>query len=487
MRLTDLLNGFDVEVTGTTESKRSHITGLTSDSRQVKPGYLFAALPGGRTDGTAFISESIARGAAAVLTRAPDFERRESVAVIVDANPRRRLALLASRFYGRQPDVVAAVTGTNGKTSVVSFLRQIWTHAGRAAASVGTLGVQAPDAARSGSLTTPDPVELHATLAELADAGVDHLALEASSHGLSQHRLDGVRIAAAAFTNLTREHLDYHGSMADYLDAKRRLFAELVDAGGSCVVNADDAAGAEMIAAAEPRGIAVMTYGHAGRDVRLTAITPAAEGQRLELVVEGKTHCVSVPLVGVFQASNALCAAALAMATRVPAEVTVQALMALQGVRGRLELAARLDSGARVYVDYAHTPDALAAALAALRPHAAGRLIVVFGCGGDRDAGKRPEMGRIAAVLADHVIVTDDNPRGEDSAAIRRAILAGCPSATEIGDRAEAIAAAVAMLGTGDVLLIAGKGHETGQIVGDRVLPFDDAAAVRCAAAGRQA
>lgn len=467
----------------------TEITGLTADSRQVQPGFLFAALPGSRTDGRDYIKDALDRGATAILAAPGSVPAGITtaagapLAVLEDINPHRRFALLAARFFGRQPTTVAAVTGTNGKTSVVWFLRQIWTALGYPAASLGTLGVTAPSMQRSGSLTTPDPVSLQQTLADLAGQGVERLAMEASSHGLQQYRLDGVRIAAAAFTNLTRDHLDYHGTMEAYLAAKLRLFAELVDTGGAAVICADDPAADRVRRVAMGHRLRVITYGFGGEDLYISATAPTADGQRLTLSVFGRPYEVPLPLVGDFQAENALAAAGLAIATGGDPDQVMSALGQLQAVHGRLQKVARV-ADASIYVDYAHTPDALAVVLRALRPQAAGRLVVLFGCGGDRDGGKRPVMGRIAGELADRVIVTDDNPRSEDPAAIRRAILAACPNATEIGDRGEAIAAAVRLLAPGDVLLVAGKGHETGQIVGSTVLPFDDADAVRAAIRG---
>jgi UDP-N-acetylmuramoyl-L-alanyl-D-glutamate--2,6-diaminopimelate ligase len=466
-----------------TAARPIDITGLTSDSRRVAPGYLFAALPGTRFDGRAFIGEALARGAAAVL--APEGTQLPAamathVPLIVDANPHRRLALFAARFFGRQPETVCAVTGTNGKTSVVWFLWRLWTLLGRSAAALGTLGVQAPGVSRPGNLTTPDPVELHETLAMLADAGVDRLAMEASSHGLAQYRLDGVRLAAAAFTNVSRDHLDYHGSMAAYRAAKLRLFTDLLTDDGAIVLDPDAAGSAEVIAAARARGLRLLTVGSRGETLRLVAAEPRPDGQRLTIDNGGRTrHTIMLPLVGGFQATNALSAAALAIATGEDSGRVVSALVDLEPVPGRLQRVAMRGDGAAVYVDYAHTPDALATVLDALRPHTPGRLAVVLGCGGDRDAGKRPLMGAAAADRADLVIVTDDNPRGEDPAAIRRQVLAACPTAREIGNRREAIEVGIADLAAGDVLLVAGKGHETGQIVGDRVLPFDDAVEIR--------
>ena len=465
------------------------IAGLTADSRQVEPGFLFAAMPGNRADGRDFIGGAVERGAVAILAppgagvsgsaAGPD---RQGVALIVDENPRRRFALMAARFFSEQPSTVAAVTGTNGKTSVVWFLRQIWAGLGHEAASLGTLGLHAPDVEMTGRLTTPDPVELHRTLARLKLAGVNHLAMEASSHGLAQYRLDGVRVGAAAFTNLSRDHLDYHGSADAYLAAKSRLFSDVIADGGTAVLNADAADAANMESIARRRNLPVLSFGTKGRDIRLDRIETLEDAQRLTVTIDGETTPVLLPLAGNFQAWNALCALGLAIATGAEPEAALAALETLQGVPGRLEHVARMNSGARVYVDYAHTPDALASVLRALRPQTQGKLVVVFGCGGDRDPGKRPEMGRIAARLADTVVVTDDNPRGEQPSDIRRQIVAACPEATEIGDRAEAIAHALSGLSGGDVLVIAGKGHETGQTIGDRVLPFDDAEVARTAA-----
>ncbi len=464
-------------------SKDTDIVGLTCDSRLVEPGFLFAALAGARADGRAFIPEAMRRGAAAVL--APPGTRIETreppVPLLVDDNPRRRFALMAARFFASQPRTVAAVTGTNGKTSVVSFLRQVWTRLGRQAAGLGTLGIAAPGLEVGGSLTTPDPVELHRILADLAGRGVECLAMEASSHGLAQHRLDGVRVAAGAFTNLSRDHLDYHGSMESYLEAKTRLFSDIMGAGGVAVVNADAPYGEAVRAACAARGQRIITYGARGEDIRLEDAAPLPEGQRLRLTVMGRAHTVTLPLVGAFQAENALCALGLALACGEDEARAVAALEDLDGAPGRVQRIAGHPGGAAVFVDYAHTPDALASVLEALRPHARGRLFVVFGCGGDRDPGKRPQMGRTACALADVVIVTDDNPRSEDAARIRRQILAACEGARDIADRRQAIAAAVAELRPGDLLVVAGKGHEQGQIVGDEVRPFDDAEVLRAA------
>jgi UDP-N-acetylmuramoyl-L-alanyl-D-glutamate--2,6-diaminopimelate ligase len=402
--------------------------------------------------------------------------------VIEDENPRLRLASLAARFYGRQPATVAAVTGTNGKTSTVQFARQLWALLGHKAASLGTLGITAPGMDRYGSLTTPDTVSLHRALAELADAGIDHLAMEASSHGLDQYRLDGVKVAAAGFTNLSRDHLDYHGSMEVYLAAKAMLFDRVLPPGGAAVLNADTPEFTPLSELCARRGHRLIGYGAQAKELVLLDLLPLPHGQRLKLEVFGRVHDIRLPLAGRFQCMNALCALGLVIGGGADADDATAALEKLGGVHGRLELVANHPSGAPVYVDYAHTPDALETVLRALRPHAERKLVVVFGCGGDRDRGKRPVMGELASRLADRAIVTDDNPRTEVAAAIRREVLAGCPpDAEEIGDRGEAIRAAVRDLGEGDVLVIAGKGHEQGQTVGTEVLPFDDAEVARTA------
>jgi len=458
------------------------VTGLTADSRTVRPGDLFAALPGTRVDGRAFIADAVARGAVAVL--APEGTSWPSGVpprpLITDADPRRRLALMAAAFHAGQPATIAAITGTNGKTSTADFLRQIWAalHQGRAA-SLGTLGVIAPGMNPGGGLTTPDPVALHATLAALARAGIAHAAMEASSHGIEQRRLDGVRLSAAAFTTFTRDHLDYHRTMAAYLAAKLRLFEVLLPEGAPVVAHTalSDEALAALRSVAERRRLALLTVGPGGRFLDVLRAQPRADGTAITLRHARRVRTLALPLVG-FQADNALTAAALAIATGAPAEDVLALLPRLAGVRGRIERVAVLPNGAAVYVDYAHTPDAIATVLRALRPHATGRITIVFGAGGDRDPGKRALMGA-AAAAADRVIVTDDNPRSEDPAAIRAAVRAGCPGSEEIGDRRAAIAAAIAGLGPGDLLVIAGKGHEQGQIVGDRVIPFDDATVAR--------
>ncbi|HVB18283.1 MAG TPA: UDP-N-acetylmuramoyl-L-alanyl-D-glutamate--2,6-diaminopimelate ligase [Stellaceae bacterium] len=456
------------------------IAGLTADSRRVKPGFLFAALRGTARDGRAFAGDAVANGAVAILTDDPaalalDPDKSRRVAIIADPNPQRRLALLAARFYRRQPRIIAAVTGTNGKTSVAHFARELWAATGHKAASIGTLGLISPAGRRPGALTTPDPVDLHRDLAELAGAGIEHVALEASSHGLAQFRLDGVAVAAAAFTNLTRDHLDYHGDMASYRAAKERLFTTLLTPGGSAILNADGPEFPRLAALCRERGHKVIGYGGAAAaELRIADRAPRPFGQRIAADLFGRRHDIELPLVGAFQAMNAFAALGLVVATGTALDAALSVLPRLGGVPGRLQLVGETASGAAVFVDYAHTPDALATVLAALRPHAAGRLSIVFGAGGDRDRGKRPLMGRVTAELADRIYVTDDNPRSEQPAAIRRAILDAAPGAVEIGDRREAIAAAIAELHRGDVLVIAGKGHETGQIVGAEILPFDD-------------
>ncbi|HEY6433972.1 MAG TPA: UDP-N-acetylmuramoyl-L-alanyl-D-glutamate--2,6-diaminopimelate ligase [Acetobacteraceae bacterium] len=456
------------------------LAGVTADSRDVRPGFLFAALPGARADGRTFIADAVARGAAAVLAPSgtawpPGVPPRP---LLEDPEPRRQLARIAAMFAGAQPAVVAAVTGTNGKTSTVEFLRQIWA-ARHQAASLGTLGLNAPGFAPGPGLTTPDPVRLAATLARLAKAGIRHAAMEASSHGLHQYRLDGVRLSAAGFTNLTRDHLDYHGTEAAYRAAKLRLFAELLPPGAPAIANADmdPATLAALRDVAAARRLDLRTVGETGSAVRLVAVSPRPDGQDLELRTANRSRHIPLPLPGRFQAENALLAATLADALGEPD--ALDRLPALTGVRGRMERAARLANGAAAYVDYAHTPDALDRLLRALRPHTERRLLVVFGAGGDRDRGKRPLMGAAAARHADLVIVTDDNPRSEDAAAIRAAVLAGCPGAQEIGDRARAIEAGLNALCPGDVLAVAGKGHEQGQEVAGTIIPFDDAGMIR--------
>lgn len=488
MRLSELINGDRAACDPALNELAAaglldlDIQGVTSDSRAVRPGFLFAALPGSTTDGRRFIPEAVARGAVAVLTpTGDDAVRVEGACRIPDRNPRHRLARMAAKFYGAQPEIIVAVTGTNGKTSVAEFARQLWSATGSRSASLGTLGL-ITDGARSGpGLTTPDPVALHAVLRDLTHDGVGRLAMEASSHGLDQCRLDGVRARAAAFTNLSQDHLDYHGDMSAYLGAKLRLFSDLLVDGGTAIVNRDIPEFQRVAEVCRARGISVTGFGMSEQaELRLLRRSPTSRGQELILRLDGIEHRVFLPLVGGFQAMNALAALGLvARAEDRPVAAFLEALAELHGVPGRLQLVGRAATGAPVYVDYAHTPDALKTLLEAARPHVEGRLICVFGAGGDRDTGKRPLMGASVRAGADLAIVTDDNPRTEDPATIRRAVLAGCPGGMEIGDRAAAIEAGVKELGPKDMLLIAGKGHETGQSVGDTVLPFDDAEVAR--------
>jgi UDP-N-acetylmuramoyl-L-alanyl-D-glutamate--2,6-diaminopimelate ligase len=484
MRLRDL---FSDDTAIEPQAEAIVISGLAVDSRAVKPGDLFFALAGSKTDGSRFIDAAIASGAVAVACeQAPPGERR--VAIVVTPNPRRALALAAARFYPKQPATIAAVTGTSGKTSVAAFTRQIWQTLGHASASIGTIGLVSPKRTIYGSLTTPDPIALHRQLDEIAQDGVTHLAFEASSHGLDQYRLDGVRIAAGGFTNLTRDHMDYHPDVAHYLGAKLRLFRDLVVAGGAAVISADHDCSEQVIAAARERGLRIMAVGRnadgAGEGIRLVEAVVEGFAQKLNLEHRGRRHMIKLPLVGEFQIENALVAAGLAIGTGSEAGAVFASLEHLEGAKGRLERVGE-HNGAPIFVDYAHKPDALAKALQALRPYAERKLIVVFGCGGDRDAGKRPLMGAIAADNADRVIVTDDNPRSENPKKIRAAILDAAKGAADIGDRANAIKAGIAALQPGDALLIAGKGHETGQIVGDKTLPFSDHEAVAAALAER--
>jgi UDP-N-acetylmuramoyl-L-alanyl-D-glutamate--2,6-diaminopimelate ligase len=462
------------------------IAGLAADSRKVKSGFLFVAIAGAKADGAHFAKQAAAAGAAAVVAEQRPEGLPPSVAYIQVDNPRRALALAAAKFYSRQPQTIAAVTGTSGKTSVAAFTRQIWATLGFQSASIGTVGVVTPKGEQYGSLTTPDPVDLHRTLDRLAGEGVSHLALEASSHGLDQHRLDGVRIAAGGFTNLSRDHLDYHPTIEAYLAAKLRLFEDLIANGGTAVVGIDDCYAGQVVDAARDHRLKVMTVGEQGEDIKLLGGVIDGFAQVIVIVHGGRTYKVKLPLVGAFQVQNAALAAGLAIATGADPARTFAALEHLSGAKGRLELVGNRN-GAPIFIDYAHKPDALKKALASLRPYAKGKLTVVFGAGGDRDSGKRPIMGRVAVEGADKIIVTDDNPRSENPATIRAAILADAPGATEIGDRSEAIRKAIADLKGGDVLLIAGKGHETGQIIGDRVLPFSDHDAVLAALQGRVA
>ncbi len=464
------------------------ISGLSSDSRTVKPGFLFAALAGSAADGAAFARDAVERGAVAVLAGLDaDLDIPADIVVIRSDDPRRALARFAARFHPRQPVRIAGVTGTSGKTSVVHFTRQILAAAGRNAASVGTLGILTAQGLRKGSLTTPETVALHAELERLARDGVTDLAIEASSHGLDQRRLDGLALSAAAFTNLGRDHLDYHADEAAYFAAKLRLFTELLPADGTAVVDMDTPYGARVAEAVRDRGQALLAVGHNGAEIRLDNVDDIATGQAVDVRIMDRPYHMVLPLPGRFQVANTLVAIGLAMALEVEPEVAVAAAGDLVGAPGRLELVGRKANGASVFVDYAHKPEALSHALTALRPMTHNRLVVVFGAGGDRDRGKRPLMAAAAAAHADVVIVTDDNPRSEDPARIRKEVLAGASGALEIGDRGEAVGSAVAMLEAGDVLCVAGKGHETGQIVGNEVLPFSDHEAVRAALAGAAA
>lgn len=471
MKLAELTGGDEQDI----------VTGFAIDHRKIAPGSVFGAFRGTRFNGEDYIAEAVARGAIAVVAR-PEV-KVEGAAHIASDHPRTEFARIAARFFAPFPETSVAVTGTNGKTSTVEMVRQLWLMAGHHAASIGTLGVTTAGEMVSTGLTTPDVVTFLSNVAGLAREGVTHLAFEASSHGLSQYRTEGLPVAAAAFTNLSRDHLDYHKDMADYLTAKLRLFADVLDPDGTAVVWADDPHSERVIDIARMRGNRIITVGEHGDTIRLVSRAPTLLDQKLEIAFGGATYRVGLPLIGGYQAANALVAAGLVIATGGDPALTFANLARLQPVRGRLERAAISKSGAPVYVDYAHTPDAIEAAIAALKPHAAGRLILVFGAGGDRDPGKREPMGQAAVAGADLVFVTDDNPRGEDAGVIRRAVMKGCPEATEIGDRRAAIMAAIAAAGSDDIVLIAGKGHEQGQIVGDMVLPFDDVSVAREAAA----
>ena len=458
------------------------VAGVTSDSRLVRPGMIFVAVPGSKADGSVFAADALAKGAALVVAGSR-IEAAGASAVVVD-DPRRVLSQLASAFHPGQPSTMVAVTGTSGKTSVASFTRQIWEHAGLAAASIGTTGVTAPGRNEYGSLTTPDPVSLHKLLSELAASGVTHGAMEASSHGLDQRRLDGVRLAAGGFTNLGRDHMDYHPTVEHYHHAKMRLFDTLLAKGAPAVIFADDVWSDPTIDVARRADLDVLTVGRRGSFLTLKRVEHERYRQRAEIEASGVIHEIDLPLAGDFQIYNALVAAGIAIATGTPAAIALGALEKLKGASGRLELVGSTVAGAPVYVDYAHKPDALENVLSAVRPFTTGRVVVVFGCGGDRDRGKRPIMGEIATRLADVVIVTDDNPRSEEPAAIRAAILAAARGAIEIGDRREAIHAAVDMLAAGDTLVVAGKGHEEGQTIGSETFHFSDHEEVRNALKG---
>jgi UDP-N-acetylmuramoyl-L-alanyl-D-glutamate--2,6-diaminopimelate ligase len=455
----------------------SEVAGFAIDHRKVAPGSIFGAFAGAVFNGEDFIPQAVTRGAVAVVAR-PDV-RVEAVPHLADPEPRRLFAALAAKYFAPYPEIVVAVTGTNGKTSTVEMTRQIWRMTGHRSASIGTLGVTTSDDQVKTGLTTPDIVTFLSNVAGLKRMGITHMAYEASSHGLDQHRAEGVPLQAAAFTNFSRDHLDYHPSMDAYFEAKMRLFDELLPPGGTAVVWTDDPRSDEVIERARRRGHQLLTVGRKGETIRLVDQSPSPLGQTLMLEHRGKPNRLALPLIGAYQASNVLTAAGLVLATGGTWEPVFSAMQRVAPVRGRLERAVISRGGVPVYIDYAHTPDALEAAIAALRPHVEGRLITVFGAGGDRDQGKRPEMGRVAAAMSDLVIVTDDNPRSEDPAKIRAAILAGAPQATEVAGRREAIAEAIRIARPGDIVLVAGKGHETGQIIGDRVLPFDDALVAR--------
>jgi UDP-N-acetylmuramoyl-L-alanyl-D-glutamate--2,6-diaminopimelate ligase len=475
-RLGSLMEGLDANV-GPDADLDQNISGFAIDNRKVARGTVFGAFQGLRVNGEDYIADAVKAGAIAVVARPQAVV--EGAIHIAHANPRRLFAQLAARYFAPFPDVTVAVTGTNGKTSTVELARQLWRMMGHHAASIGTLGVTTSVDQVSTGLTTPDIVTFLANMSGLRREGVSHAAFEASSHGLDQYRTEGLPVVAGAFTNLSRDHLDYHGDMDRYFDAKMRLFDEVVATDGTAVVWADDAWSDKVIARVAVRGLKLLSVGEKGEALRLVSRTPTQLGQLLEIEVEGKRYTVNLPLIGAYQAANALTAAGLVIATGGDVAKVLELLGRVQPVRGRLERAVISRTGAPVYVDYAHTPDGLKAAIEALRPHTKGRLIALFGAGGDRDAGKRPLMGQVAAELADHVIVTDDNPRSEEPSAIRAAVMAGARGAEEIGGRRDAIAAAIAQAGKDDIVLLAGKGHEQGQIIGDRVLPFDDVTVAR--------
>lgn len=457
------------------------ITGLTADSRAVLPGYLFAALPGEKIDGAKFIPQAEQSGAAAILAKPGAVS---ALPMVLDEDPRMRLSSMAASFYALQPSFTAGVTGTNGKTSVTQFTAQLFTALGVGSGSIGTLGAQAKGFHKDLGFTTPEPVLLHQTTDELTRRGVSHLVMEVSSHGLAQHRADGIGFHAAAFSNITQDHLDFHETFDAYFAAKARLFGDLLRADGTAIINMDGSGAGAIAEIAQTRKLKVITTGFKGSDLKIEALSPHPGGLQLTLFADGKTYDLDLPLIGAFQAENALLAAGIVIAAGFTPQKVLPLLPGLKPVRGRMELAAEV-GGASVFVDYAHTPDAIETALRATRPHARGRLIIIIGAGGDRDRTKRELMGRAAAQLADMVIVTDDNPRSEDPSAIRKGVIAGCPDALNIGDRAEAIREGINQLQDGDLLLIAGKGHETGQIVGGETLPFDDVEVARVAVGQR--
>lgn len=471
--LTDLNNSFFAE--------KINIQGLTSDSREVQPGYLFAAFLGSKADGRAHIESAVEKGAIVILALPGTIVPSSQVWLLEDENPRRRFSLIAARFYGAQPEMVAAVTGTNGKTSVVNFVDQIWSKAGYRGSCIGTLGLKAPNISLKLQHTTPDPVAMHRELAKLETDGVTHLVAEASSHGLDQYRLDGVTVKVAAFTNLSQDHLDYHGDLDSYFRAKLRLFSEILVPEGTAILHCGLEKYDLVKKVCQQRGHKVVSYGRKGADLAIISQHPIEQGQRLEIDIKGKRYIVNLPLVGFYQAENVMCALAIALETEVELAVSLGALEMFSCVSGRLQRVARHPCGADIYVDYAHTPDALESTLKTLRPYAPKQLVLVFGCGGDRDRGKRSVMGGVACKHADKVIITDDNPRNEDPGFIRKQVMSGCHSAIEVESREEAIQTAVSELGPGDILLIAGKGHEEGQVFKDLILPFNDAEVVRSA------
>jgi UDP-N-acetylmuramoyl-L-alanyl-D-glutamate--2,6-diaminopimelate ligase len=466
MRLNDVLRDTGLQ------GPELEVLGLTADSREVLPGFLFAALDGVKLKGSAFIDQAIDRGARAII--AGDVQGQKSVPILAHENPRQALALCARNFFEFLPATMAAVTGTNGKTSVVTLLRQIWTHAGHKAASLGTLGVEADGYHAALMHTTPDPVRLHAALRDLVALDVSHCCMEASSHGLAQNRLDGVRVDCAGFTNLTQDHMDYHSSFDDYREAKFRLFMDVLTPDGVAVVSVGSAVGQSLASILHQAGRRVVTVGAPEAMLHVVGGDMTATGQAVQILWDGERHDSFMPLVGAFQCENLAVALAMAVATGVEKDAALASVRNLGAPTGRMHYVGASAAGAHLYVDYAHTPDALERALVSLRAHCTGQLHVVFGCGGERDSAKRPMMGAIACALADHIIITDDNPRGEVPAFIRAQIRGACDGATEIADRAEAIRSATQAAGAGDIILIAGKGHEQGQIIDDQVLPFSD-------------
>ena len=477
MDLRALVAGIaEVDLTG--DAGDSHVSGLAIDNRKIAPGNIFGAFQGSAANGEDYIDAAIQAGAIAVVARPEAIV--EGAVHIKDDQPRRLFALLAARYFTPSPSCVAAVTGTNGKTSTAELTRQLWRMAGLNSASIGTLGVTTASEQVKTGLTTPDIVTFLSNMSGLAREGVSHAIFEASSHGLAQYRTEGLPVQVGVFTNLSRDHLDYHGDMESYFEAKMRLFDEVLDADGTAVVWADDDEWSSKVSRrAMDRGLNLFTVGEKGTSLRLVSRMPTQLGQTLMVKANGNTHRIALPLIGSYQAANALCAAGVVLSTGGTLDDVFDHMQRLQPVRGRLERAVITAAGAPVYVDYAHTPDGLRAAIEALRPHVKGRLITVFGAGGDRDKGKRPEMGTVAADMSDVVLITDDNPRNEDPAAIRAEILAGAGDAQEVADRREAILTAITRAGQDDIILLAGKGHEQGQIVGDRIIPFDDVEVAR--------